>query len=141
MGVRDGAYIMNRSRLCSRRPRVAGAALSGTGRVEFRAAFRAVLFCGAAAGALAACQPAQSASSQPTISLRMRGTPSGATVIIDEEALGTLDFVSAHGVALPPGVHHVTVKAAGYFPSDVAVDARPGTPPVALEIALIPVPD
>src|SRR5580704_2947764 len=96
-----------------------------------------LLLCTAVGGALAGCQPAQSAAHQPTISLRMRGTPSGATVIIDEEALGTLDFVAAHGVALPPGVHHVTVKATGYFPSDVAVDARPGSPPVALEIALI----
>ena len=121
---------MNKASLCS-----------GRERVTYRAVFRAALFCGAAGAALAACQPAQSASSQPTISLRIRGTPAGATVIIDEEALGTLDFVSAHGVALPPGVHHVTVKATGYFPSDLAVDAKPGSPPVALEIALIPVPD
>ena len=84
---------------------------------------------------------AQPRASQPTISLRLRGTPAGATVIIDEEALGTLDFVAAHGVALPPGLHHVTVKANGYFPSDVAVDAQPGSPPVALAIALVPVPD
>jgi|HubBroStandDraft_5_1064220.scaffolds.fasta_scaffold325231_2 hypothetical protein len=98
------------------------------------------LFCGVTAGVLVACQPAQSAS-QPTISLRLRGTPAGATVIIDEEALGTLDFVAAHGVALPPGLHHVTVKANGYFPSDVAVDAQPGSPPVALAVALVPVPD
>ena len=100
--------------------------------------------CGAAAcalvAALASCQPAQ-APNQPTISLRIRGTPASATVIIDEEALGTLDFVSAHGVALPPGVHHVTVKAAGYFPSDTAVDAQPGSAPVALQVALVPVPD
>jgi PEGA domain len=93
------------------------------------------------AGALAAaCEPAR-APAQPTISLRLRGTPPSATVVIDEEALGTLDFVAAHGVALPPGLHHVTVKAAGYFPSDQAVDARPGSPPVLVEVALVPVPD
>jgi hypothetical protein len=96
--------------------------------------------CGLVAALGGGCQPAQSAH-QPTVSFRIRGTPSSATVIIDEEALGTLDFVSAHGVALPPGVHHVTVKAAGYFPSDTAVDARLGSPPVALEVALVPVPD
>lgn len=89
---------------------------------------------------LVACQPAQSAS-KPTVSLRMRGAPASATVIIDEEALGTLDFVAAHGVALPPGMHHVTVKAPGYFPSDTSVDAQLGSGPVALQIALIPVPD
>jgi|SRR5580704_3742975 hypothetical protein len=87
-----------------------------------------------------ACTPPQ-APAQPTISLRMAGTPPGATVIIDEEALGTLDFVAAHGVALPPGVHHVTVKAGGYFPSDSEVNAQPGSPPVRLQIALTPVPD
>jgi PEGA domain len=89
---------------------------------------------------LGACGPAR-APAQPTISLRIRGTPASATVVIDEEALGTLDFVAAHGVALPPGLHHVTVKAMGYFPSDQAVDARPGSPPVQVEVALVPVPD
>jgi hypothetical protein len=121
--MRDGVQVMNTRRLWS------VLSLLGPG-----------LAWSAVAGALVACQPAQSAS-RPTVSLRIRGTPSGATVIIDEEALGTLDFVSAHGVALPPGLHHVTVKASGYFPSDVAVDAQPGSKPVALEIALIPVPD
>jgi PEGA domain-containing protein len=88
----------------------------------------------------ASCVPPQ-APAQPTISLRVRGTPPSATVVVDEEALGTLDFVAAHGVALPPGVHHVTVTARGYFPSDTEVDARPGSPPVRLEVALTPVPD
>ena len=89
---------------------------------------------------MTACGPAR-APAQPTISFRIRGTPSTATVVIDEEALGTLDFVSAHGVALPPGLHHVTVKENGFFPSDQAVDARPGSPPVHLDVALVPVPD
>ncbi len=87
-----------------------------------------------------ACAPPQSPA-VPTISLRLRGTPPTATVIIDEEALGTLDFVGAHGVALPPGVHHVTVKAAGYFPSDREVNAEAGSPPVRLEVTLTPIPD
>jgi len=94
----------------------------------------------AVAGLLVACQPAK-APSQATVSLRIGGTPASATVIIDEETLGTLDFVAAHGVALPPGMHHVTVNAPGYFPSDTAVDAQPGSAPVALQIALVPVPD
>ena len=90
---------------------------------------------------LGGCVPAARTPQQPTISLRLAGTPAGATVIIDEEALGTLDFVAAHGVALPPGVHHVTVRAAGYFPSDQTVEARPGSGPVKLAVALIAVPD
>jgi hypothetical protein len=86
------------------------------------------------------CEPAK-APTQPTISLRLRGAPLDATVIVDDEPLGSLEFVAAHGVALPPGVHHVTVKAPGYFPWDQEVDAKPGSPLIALEVALTPVPD
>ena len=132
--MRDAGQAQNMTGLCAART---GLLWSG---LTCRTAVVLALVWGAFAGVLAACQPAQSAS-QPTVSLRLRGTPAGATVIIDEEALGTLDFVAAHGVALPPGVHHVTVKANGYFPSDVAVDAQPGSAPVVLAIALVPVPD
>ena len=34
----------------------------------------------------------------------MRGTPPEAIVDIDERAVGTLDLVAQHGVALPPGM-------------------------------------
>jgi hypothetical protein len=73
----------------------------------------------------------------------MRGGPPNASVTIDDEPLGALDFVAAHGVALPPGLHHVTVKAQGYFPWDREVDAqvRAGSPPITLDVALTPVPD
>ncbi len=77
----------------------------------------------------------------PTVSLRMVGNPGDATVIIDEEAVGTLDLVVAHGVALPPGLHHVTVRAKGYFPWDREVEAKPGSAPIRIEVALTPVPD
>jgi hypothetical protein len=77
----------------------------------------------------------------PTVSLRMQGTPGDAVVIIDEEAVGSLDFIAAHGVALPPGTHQVTVKARGYFPWDKEVQAAVGSPPIRLEVALLPVPD
>ncbi len=87
-----------------------------------------------------ACEPAKSVAAQ-TISLRMRGQPPTATVIIDDEPLGSLEFVSAHGVALPPGVHHLTVHAQGYFTWDRAIDAKPGSGPIVLEVALTQVPD
>jgi hypothetical protein len=90
--------------------------------------------------ASAGCEPAN-APKQPTVSLRLRGEPASALVIIDDEPLGSLDFVAAHGVALPPGVHHVTVSAAGYFPWDREVDAKMGSRPIALEVALTRVPD
>jgi hypothetical protein len=78
---------------------------------------------------------------RPRVSLRMRGTPPDAAVIVDDETVGLLDFVAAHGVALPLGVHHVTVKANGYFPWDREVEAKEGSPPILLEVSLTPVPD
>jgi hypothetical protein len=80
---------------------------------------------------------------RPTVSLRLRirGTPPDAAVVIDEEAVGQLDFVAAHGVALPVGIHHVTVKANGYFPWDREVEAKDGSPPILLDVSLTPVPD
>jgi hypothetical protein len=86
------------------------------------------------------CEPARDPAGS-TVSLRMRGTPRDATVIVDDEPLGSLEFVAAHGVALPPGVHHVTVKAPGYFPWDREVAAKLGSAPLVLEVALSPVPD
>jgi hypothetical protein len=86
------------------------------------------------------CEPARGPSA-PTVSLRMRGTPPDAMVTIDDEPLGSLEFVAAHGVALPPGVHWVTVKAQGYFPWDREVDAKSRSAPLALEVTLTKVPD
>jgi hypothetical protein len=71
----------------------------------------------------------------------MHGTPADAVVIIDEEAVGTLELVQARGVALPVGVHHVTVKAQGYFPWDHELKADEGQAPIRLDVALTPVPD
>ena len=93
--------------------------------------------------AAAACQP-PAAPAQPTVSMRMqgaKGTPVDAVVVVDDQALGTLELVMAHGVALPPGVHHVTVKAQGYFPWDREVEAKLGTGILRLEVAMTPVPD
>ena len=90
--------------------------------------------------ALAACAPA-AAPAHPTVSVRMHGTPAEATVVIDDEVVGSLELVAARGVAVPPGVHHVTVKADGYFPWDHEVEARLGQGPVKLEVALVAVPD
>ncbi|HEV3191250.1 MAG TPA: PEGA domain-containing protein [Polyangiaceae bacterium] len=89
---------------------------------------------------ITACAPAE-APPAPTISLRLGGAPAEATVTIDEQPIGTLDFVAAHGVALPPGMHHITVQARGYFPWDREVQARPGSPPIHLTATLEPVPD
>jgi hypothetical protein len=89
---------------------------------------------------LLACRPPLVAATAK-VSLRMAGTPADATVIIDEEVLGSLELVTAHGVALPVGVHHVTVKATGYFPWDREVQAKEGQAPIRLDVALMRIPD
>lgn len=88
---------------------------------------------------LAACGPATPAVK--TVSLRMTGTPPDARVTIDDQRLGPLSFIAAHGVALPPGQHRVTVEAPGYFPSDQLVDAQPGQGPIRLQISLVAIPE
>ena len=96
------------------------------------------------ATAVAGCQQPAAPGAGPTVSMRMqgaKGTPVDAVVIVDDQALGTLELVMAHGVALPPGVHHITVKADGYFPWDREVEAKLGTGILKVEVALQPVPD
>jgi hypothetical protein len=90
--------------------------------------------------ALAACQPPLVAQ-KPKVSLRMHGGPADAVVVIDDQMVGTLDIVQARGVALPVGVHNITVKAPGYFPWDREVKAEEGQSPIRFEVALTPVPD
>jgi hypothetical protein len=100
---------------------------------------RSVLVLAVAALALAACGPAVPVAK--TVSLRMVGTPPDARVTIDDQIVGPLSVVAAHGVALPPGAHRVTVEAPGYFPSDQVVEAKPGQGPIQLQITLLAVPE
>ncbi len=99
----------------------------------------------AALAALALACGAPATPSSATTSLRMRGTPADATVTIDDQIVGQLDYVAARGVALPPGLHHITVKAPGYFPLDREVEAKPpsggAASPIDVVIKLVPVPD
>jgi hypothetical protein len=71
--------------------------------------------------------------------VRHAHTPADATVTIDEEYIGLLGYVAAHGVRLPVGEHRITVERDGYFPFDTTVTA--GREPIRLEIELVPVPD
>ncbi len=96
-----------------------------------RAAFFALAF------TLVGCPPAVS----PTISMRMVGSPPNASVTVDDQFVGTLDVVSAHGVALPPGKHRVTVEAPGHLPWDKLIEAKQGDAPLRLDVKLVPIPD
>jgi hypothetical protein len=91
-----------------------------------------------AATALPACQPPL----RPAVSLRVKRhpkTPSDAFVTIDEEYIGPLGYVAAHGVRLPLGTHRISVERNGYFPYDATVEASTDT--IYLNVHLKPIPD
>jgi hypothetical protein len=50
-----------------------------------------------------------------------------------------LAFVAAHGVALPPGKHRVTVEKPGYFPWDKLVEGHGEL--IKLDVALTKIPE
>ncbi|MBN1607970.1 MAG: PEGA domain-containing protein [Polyangiaceae bacterium] len=68
-----------------------------------------------------------------------QGTPSDASVYIDEQYIGPLYYVAARGVRMPIGEHRITVTREGYFDWDTIVVAD--RDPIALNVALVPVPD
>ena len=76
-----------------------------------------------------------------TTSLRVQGAAADASVTIDDRYIGPFAYVARHGVALPPGKHHVTVEKTGFFPWDRQVEAHEGDPPIQLDVTLTPIPD
>ena len=66
-------------------------------------------------------------------------TPADASVTIDEQYIGPLGYVAAHGVRLPEGQHRISVTKTGFFHWDRLVTA--GTQPIKLEVVLEPIPD
>lgn len=70
---------------------------------------------------------------------RAKSTPRDASVYIDEEFVGPLYYVAAHGVRLPTGKHRISVTRDGYFPWDRLVEAD--REPIGLDVELIPIPD
>jgi PEGA domain len=71
--------------------------------------------------------------------VRQDKTPRDASVTIDEQYIGPLAYVAAHGVRLPTGEHRITIEREGYFPYDVAVVA--GRDSIRLNVRLIRIPD
>jgi len=99
---------------------------------------RGVVLLLAAALALA-CQPGVG---RAAVSMSMKlsaRAPGDASVFIDEEYVGPLGYVAAHGVRLPVGEHRITVQKDGFFPWDRLVVAD--REPVRLEVDLEPIPD
>ncbi len=89
---------------------------------------------------LTACAP----SKPPTTSLRLvptAGAPGRARVTIDDQPLGSLDFIVKRGAALPPGKHRLTIEAEGYLPYDTEIDAGENGGLIKLDIRLVKKPD
>jgi hypothetical protein len=89
---------------------------------------------------LACCGPGL--YGKAAVSLQMKRsatTPADASVTIDEEYIGPLGYVAAHGVRLPVGQHRISVEKEGYFPWDQLVEAD--RKPIHLDVTLEPIPD
>jgi hypothetical protein len=71
--------------------------------------------------------------------VRSPDTPRDASVVIDEQYIGPLGVVAAHGVRLPVGEHRISVEKNGFFPFDQLVDAD--RQDILLNVKLEPVPD
>jgi hypothetical protein len=88
---------------------------------------------------LTSCEPGVG---RPAVSLsfeRTKTSPGDAAVMIDEEYIGPLGYVSARGVRLPIGKHRISIEKPGYFPWDRLVEAD--REPILLNITLEPIPD
>jgi hypothetical protein len=76
---------------------------------------------------LAACSPVVVESPRgPDVSLVIKvdgSVPERSRVTIDDQVLGPLDWVAAHGVRVRAGSHRMTVTAPGYLPFDRAFEA------------------
>ncbi len=112
--------------------------VSGVGRVV-RIAREFVLVALLSAGGVG-CAP----SVPPSTSLRLApvdGAPRDARVVIDDQELGPLWYVTEHGVAMPPGKHRISIEAQGYLPWDREVDAGPSGGLLKLDVKLVKRPD
>lgn len=91
---------------------------------------------------MAACPGCATDRLRPAVSLKVdyaKKTPADASVTIDEQYIGPLGYVAAHGVRIPLGEHRVSVTKAGYFPWDRLIVAE--NEPIKLEVTLEPIPD
>lgn len=89
-------------------------------------------------GACPGCGPPLYAAVSMSIKYE-KPTPGDASVTIDEQYVGPLGYVAAHGVRIREGKHRVSVTKTGYFPYDRLIDA--GRDPIHLDVTLEPIPD
>jgi hypothetical protein len=117
-------------------PRARSARL--TALLEPLAALGALAYALALALSLAGCGPSLTAAVTLHVE-RQKAAPPDASVTIDEQYVGPLALVAAHGVRLPVGQHRISIEKDGYFPFDQIVSADRDD--IRLEVALEPIPD
>lgn len=86
------------------------------------------------------CQPQVHAAFSLKMAYTAKQTPGDASVVIDEQYVGPLGYVAAHGVRLRLGEHRVSVTKAGYFPYDRLI-VKSDSEPLKLDVVLEPIPD
>lgn len=89
-------------------------------------------------GACPGCGPQPIAAVSLSVAYAKK-TPADASVSIDEQYVGPLGYVAAHGVRLPEGQHRISVTKTGFFPWDRLVTAD--RDPIKLDVTLEPIPD
>lgn len=100
--------------------------------------YATALLCSVVLAGVPACGPPL----RSAVTLRMERvspSPKDASVYIDEEYIGPLYYVAAHGVRLPVGSHRISVVADGYFPWDRAVQSD--RKPIELPVELVRIPE
>lgn len=95
--------------------------------------------CALALAACPGCQPTLHAAFSLKIDYA-KPTPADASVVIDEQYVGPLGYVAAHGVRLRLGEHRVSVTKTGYFPYDRLI-VKSDSEPLELDVVLEPIPD
>jgi len=89
-----------------------------------------------AAAAFSACGPP---ATYAVHFQRAAKTPGNASVIVDEQYIGPLHYVAAHGIRVEAGEHRISIEKDGYFPYDQRVEAEGGI--IQLNVELTPIPD
>ena len=89
-------------------------------------------------GACPGCGPQLYAAVSMSVAYE-KPTPGDASVVIDEQYVGPLGYVAAHGVRIREGQHRVSITKTGYFPYDRLISS--GRDFIKLDVVLEPIPD
>ena len=70
--------------------------------------------------------------------LKVVATPNDASVYVDGHYFGRATVLAEQPKALAPGLHLMTVQAAGHFPHDLELGLPPGITTIDIELRPVP---